>query len=145
MPAPMTSPMRDRFASVTSSPASAMACTPAATPYCMKRSMRRASLAGMYFVTSKPGMLPAMVHGKPVVSNRVIGPMPLFPDSAADQLSATVLPRGESMPRPVTTTRRLLKASTSGWHGSTPTQRAPAAGPGLARGRPQDLDWCWTM
>ena len=136
--------MRARFASVTSSPLSAIACTPAATPYCMNRSMRRASLAGMYFVTSKSRMLPAIVLGNPVVSNRVIGPMPLLPASAADQLSATVLPSGESMPRPVTTTRRLLKASTSGWRGAA-MAATPAAGPGLARHEPQVLDWCWTM
>jgi hypothetical protein len=86
-------------------------------------------------------MLPAIVQGKPAVSNRVIGPMPLLPASAAAQVSATVLPRGVSMPRPVTTTRRLLKAGTSGW-GNAMTQRAPAGLPGLARERLQVLDWC---
>ena len=89
-------------------------------------------------------MLPAIVHGKAVTSKRVIGPMPLLPASAADQLSATVLPSGESMPRPVTTTRRLLKGQTSG-RGTAIARGAPAAGPGLAPEWHQDLDWCWTM
>ena len=66
----------------------------------------------------------------------------VVPASAADQLPSTVLPSGESMPRPVTTTRRLLKASTSGWHVAAMTHRAPAAAPGLARQKPQVLDWC---
>ena len=145
MPAPITRPIRARLESVISSPPSAMACTPAATPYCMKRSMRRASLAGMYVETSKSGTLPAMVQGKPVVSKRVMGPMPLRPASAADQLPATLLPSGDNMPRPVTTTRRLLKASTSGCHRTAVTRRAPAGRPGLAPEWRQVLDWCWTM
>jgi hypothetical protein len=39
---------------------------------------------------------------------RVIGPMPLLPLSTASQADGTVLPTGEMIPRPVTTTRRLL-------------------------------------
>ena len=47
MPAPMATPMRRQFASVTSMPESAMACTPAATPNGMKGSNLRTSLADM--------------------------------------------------------------------------------------------------
>jgi len=43
-----------------------------------------------------------------VVSNRLMSPMPLSPRSTVSHAEATVLPTGETMPRPVTTTRRLL-------------------------------------
>jgi hypothetical protein len=38
----------------------------------------------------------------------VIGPMPLRPLRILSQALGTVLPTGEMIPRPVTTTRRLL-------------------------------------
>jgi hypothetical protein len=43
----------------------------------------------------------------------VIGAMPL-PGDDVRQAPATVLPTGDTIPRPVTTTRRLVKF-TSGW------------------------------
>jgi hypothetical protein len=39
---------------------------------------------------------------------RVIGAMPLLPLRIASHAEGTVLPTGEMIPRPVTTTRRLL-------------------------------------
>jgi hypothetical protein len=41
---------------------------------------------------------------------RVTGPMPLRPARMADHADVTSLPTGETIPRPVTTTRRLLNS-----------------------------------
>ncbi len=70
--------------------------------------MRRASLTDMYCSTSKPRTAPPKRVGKAETSKRVIGPMPLSPRRIAAQASATVLPTGQTRPRPVMTTRRLL-------------------------------------
>src|SRR5262245_20652790 len=48
-----------------------------------------------------------MVVGKLVVSNRVIGPMPDAPLRRACQVGSDPIPRAETNPTPVTTTRRL--------------------------------------
>src|SRR6185312_15699395 len=74
----------------------------------MKSSMRRASFGSMYSFTSKPRTAPPKRTGKADTSKRVIGLMPLSPFRMASQADFTVLPTGEMMPRPVTTTRRLL-------------------------------------
>ena len=46
-----------------------------------------------------------------LVSKRLIKPMPLSPRKIALQAESMVLPTGETMPSPVTTTRRLLMTS----------------------------------
>src|SRR5579871_2609236 len=74
----------------------------------MNSSMRRASFGSMYSFTSKPCTAPPKRTGNAETSKRVIGPIPLFPFRMASQADFTVLPTGEMMPRPVTTTRRLL-------------------------------------
>ena len=74
----------------------------------MNSSMRRASFGGMYCATSKSRTWPPKRAGKADTSKRVTGPMPLSPRSTASHALATVLPTGETIPRPVTTTRRLL-------------------------------------
>src|SRR5579862_3076668 len=74
----------------------------------MNSSMRRASFGEMYSSTTKPRTAPPKRTGNADTSNRVIGPMPLSPFKMASQADFTVLPTGEMMPRPVTTTRRLL-------------------------------------
>src|SRR6185437_6659406 len=74
----------------------------------MNASMRRASLGEMYSPTSNPRTEPPKRTGKAETSNRVMGPIPLSPFKMASQADFTVLPTGEMMPRPVTTTRRLL-------------------------------------
>ena len=74
----------------------------------MNSSMRRASFGEMYCVTSKPRTAPPKRTGNADTSKRVIGPIPLSPLKMASQADFTVLPTGEMMPRPVTTTRRLL-------------------------------------
>src|SRR6185437_4201193 len=77
----------------------------------MKSSMRLASLVVRYWLTSKPRTCPPMRTGNFETSKRVTGPMPLRPLRMASHAAATVLPTGETMPRPVTTTRRLLTVS----------------------------------
>src|SRR5581483_11792816 len=58
---------------------------------------------------------PAMRDGKPVASKRVIGPMPERPARIASHAVATPMPTGETMPRPVTTTRRrFMRMSAEG-------------------------------
>src|SRR5665213_3500935 len=74
----------------------------------MNSSIRRASFGEMYFDRSKSRTAPPKRHGKADTSKRVIGPMPLSPRTMASHADFTVLPTGEIMPRPVTTTRRLL-------------------------------------
>src|SRR6204780_5285672 len=110
----MSTPMRSVLAGVTTSPESRIACIPATTPYCMKASMRRASLGVMYGARSRSRISPPKCVGKLVASNRATGPMPLRLariDAHADAMS---LPMGETIPRPVTTTLRLLKRASSG-------------------------------
>src|SRR5262245_18594066 len=74
----------------------------------MNSSMRRASLTLMYWATSKSRTEPPKRTGKLDTSKRVTGPMPLSPRRMASHADWTVLPTGETIPRPVMTTRRLL-------------------------------------
>src|SRR6185503_3269927 len=74
----------------------------------MNSSMRRASFGEMYSPTSNPRTAPPKRTGNAETSKRVIGLIPLSPFRMASQADFTVLPTGEMMPRPVTTTRRLL-------------------------------------
>src|SRR5579872_1048148 len=74
----------------------------------MNSSIRRASLGEMYWETSKSRTAPPNRTGKADTSNLVMGPIPLRPFTMASQAVFTVLPTGETIPRPVTTTRRLL-------------------------------------
>ena len=77
-------------------------------------------LGGRYFVGVEIADLPAIGAREAARVEAVIGPMPLLPRATAAQAVGQVLPTGETMPRPVTTTRRLLKASTSGWLADRP-------------------------
>src|SRR5688572_22777099 len=72
----------------------------------MNTSMRRASFGDMYGATSKPFTSPAIWQARRAGSKRVMRVMPDLPASAFSQASATVLPIGLTMPRPVTTTLR---------------------------------------
>src|SRR5579862_9232816 len=74
----------------------------------MKSSMRRASFDVMYCPTSKSRTCPPKRTGNADTSKRVIGPIPLSPRRMESQADTTLLPTGETMPRPVMTTRRLL-------------------------------------
>src|SRR6185312_13369652 len=74
----------------------------------MKVSIFLTSFGAMYCAGSKPFTSPAMRVGNALASKCVIGPMPLLPATTFCQAVATSLPTGETMPRPVTTTRRLF-------------------------------------
>src|SRR5690348_13266833 len=74
----------------------------------MKVSIFLRSFGGMYCAASKFFTSPAMRVGNAVASKCVIGPMPLLPVITFCHAVATSLPTGETMPRPVTTTRRLF-------------------------------------
>src|SRR5574337_18958 len=85
----------------------------------MKVSMCRASFAGKYCSTSNPLTSPAKRQAKADASKRMIGAMPERPASRLAQPSATVLPTGLIRPRPVTTTRLLMRGNRS-----SPTSRS---------------------
>src|SRR5258705_6756277 len=78
----------------------------------MKRSMRRASFGDMYGARSKFFTSPAIWLDRRDGSKRVMRVMPDFPARAFAHASATPLPMGQTMPRPVTTTRRRFMFST---------------------------------
>src|SRR5438067_9260870 len=70
--------------------------------------MRRASFGDMYGETSKFFTSPAIWLARRDGSKRVMRVIPGVPASALSQASWTLLPRGQTMPRPVTTTLRRL-------------------------------------
>src|SRR3954447_9640918 len=74
----------------------------------MNGSIFLTSFAATYCVGSNSRISPAMRVGNVDASKCVIGPMPLLPAVMFAQAVATSLPTGLMMPRPVTTTRRLL-------------------------------------
>jgi len=113
MPAPIATPVIGAFSSVISRPESSSAIRPAATPKCTKRSKRRTSLTPRYFAASKSFTSPAIWQPNSEGSKAVMRPMPLLPSSAFFQLVARSAPRGETMPRPVTTTRRFIISKNS--------------------------------
>src|SRR5881394_3638711 len=80
----------------------------------MKRSMRRASFGDMYGARSKFFTSPAIWLDRRDGSKRVMRVMPDLPASAFAHASATPLPIGQTIPRPVTTTRRRFMFSNSG-------------------------------
>jgi len=106
MPAPMLTPTRVGSASGVSNPASLTASIPAARPKWMNVSIRRTSLGGMNWVGSNPLTSPAIWQDIAEASKRVIRVMPERPAQIEAQFSAVLLPIGETIPMPVTTTRR---------------------------------------
>src|SRR3990172_6444902 len=104
MPAPMYTPTLSAFSPVISKPESRKASRPAAMAYWMKRSIFFISFLSMDSLGSKPGTSPAIWTGKPSGSNLVMRLMPDLPATAPAQHSSTPLPRGLTMPNPVTTT-----------------------------------------
>src|SRR5262245_5433847 len=75
----------------------------------MNGSMFRRRFAGRYFSASKSATPPWKRTGNALTSKRVIGTMPLLPSSTLRHAVSMLLPTGETMPRPVMTTRRLDK------------------------------------
>src|SRR3954471_2256328 len=74
----------------------------------MNRSMRRASFGDMYGARSKSFTSPAIWLARREGSKRVMRVIPEVPASALPHASWTALPRGQTTPRPVTTTLRRL-------------------------------------
>src|SRR6185437_7878179 len=74
----------------------------------MKVSIFLMSFGATYCAGSNPFTSPAIRVGNALASKCVIGPMPLLPATTFFHVVATSLPTGETMPIPVTTTRRLL-------------------------------------
>ncbi|CFO65559.1 Uncharacterised protein [Bordetella pertussis] len=79
----------------------------------MKVSIWRASLAGMYWVTSKSLTSPAMCVVSGVGSKREMRLMPERPLTILSQALAMSLPTGLTIPRPVMTTRRFTEDSSN--------------------------------
>ncbi len=73
----------------------------------MNRSFRRTSRFSIHLSGSKLFTSPAKRVGKVEASNWVMGPMPLSPAVTARQQASRPIPTGETIPSPVTTTRRL--------------------------------------
>src|SRR6185369_1126077 len=82
----------------------------------MNVSIRRASFGDRYAATSKFFTSPAICVVKADASKRVILVIPDFPARMLAHASATVLPTGQMIPKPVMTTRRWLTVdSRTGW------------------------------
>ena len=108
IPEPMDTPiLSDVFSSITK-PESFIASIPAANPYCIKVSMRRASFALRYCSGSKFFTSPAIWDEKLDVSNFEIAVIPDFPAIIFFQVSDTPIPTGVIRPKPVITTLLLL-------------------------------------
>jgi len=80
-----------------------------------KRSVRRASLAGIYATGSKPQASPAMVTSNPVVSNKVMRQCRISRGQVLPG-SGKIQPSGLITPMPVTTTRFELIESLILWY-----------------------------
>src|SRR3954471_13874921 len=73
----------------------------------MKTSIFLTSFLSTNWSGSKPFTSPAMRAEYCEASNRVIGPMPLFPARRASQFACVPMASGDTSPTPVTTTRLL--------------------------------------
>src|SRR5688572_1217341 len=110
IPEAMNTPTRGASSGVTSSFASSTANCDAAMAYWMKMSTFLTSFFSMKRSGSKPLTSPAMRAEKSVVSNLVIGPMPLRPRQSASQFGSVPMPSDDTRPMPVTTTRLVVIA-----------------------------------
>jgi hypothetical protein len=108
MPDAMNTPIRVALSAVTFSPESAIAQSEAAMANWMKMSIFLTSFFSMNASGSKSLTSPAIRVENADASNRVIGPMPLWPAMSADQFASVPMPSEDTNPMPVTATRRLL-------------------------------------
>src|SRR6185312_10581483 len=126
MPEPIMTPVALRSSSdVGCQPESSTASLPATMARWMKRSIFFWSFTGIHSPISSPpalftpaGIWPATLHGRSLVSNAWMAEMP---DSALirrRQTCSTPIPRGQAMPMPVTTTRRIGCDSSRDFAGS---------------------------
>jgi hypothetical protein len=86
----------------------------AAIAYTMKGSTLRCSFGSIHWSASKVpscpsprGIWQAILQARSETSKSVIPPAPLCPARSLAQVGSTPQPRGVTMPRPVTTTRRI--------------------------------------
>src|SRR5687767_6997464 len=105
IPEPTNTPTRPAFSSVIGSPASSIASCDAAMANWMKMSIFLTSFFSTHRKGSKPLTSPAMRASNAVASKRVIRPMPVWPEVNARQFTSFPIPRGDTSPMPVTTTR----------------------------------------
>ena len=109
IPEPTRTPARSRSIEACSRPASLQASPAAAIARWVYRSVRRTSLGFLKAVAgSKLRTSPAMRQSYPVVSKAVTGAMPLSPRIRRSQVLGKSFASGVSVPKPVTTTRRVL-------------------------------------
>jgi hypothetical protein len=111
IPDAMNTPTRGAIAGVTSSFASSTAKCDAAMAYWMKMSTFLTSFFSMKRSGSKFLTSPAMRAEKSVVSNFVMGAMPLQPMQSASQFASVPMPSDDTSPMPVTTTRLCMLIS----------------------------------
>src|SRR5437870_3679478 len=93
-------------------PLSLTADTEAATPNCPKRSRRLASRTSTpYLVTSNLAHSPPKRVGYLEASQRVMEVIPLLPAQTFSHISSTASPSEVTTPKPVMTTRRLMRGA----------------------------------
>ncbi len=106
IPVPMSTPTRKSSSLARSRPESARAIDDAATAICEKRAMRCAALRSMYRVGSNPCTSQAnFVVSFSVAYDPSTRRAVLRPSMSPSQYSSRDLPRGFTVPIPVTTTR----------------------------------------
>ena len=105
MPVPIATPTRKLSSLARSRPESASAMPEAATAICEKRAMRCAALRSRNSCGSKLFTWQANFVASRSVGKRTMGLAPLRPSIRPCQYSSTFLPRGLTVPIPVTTTR----------------------------------------
>src|SRR4051794_26944439 len=110
MPEPKNTPTSSRFVFSRSKPESSKAFQPAYTPNCEKRSARRISFGeGKAGVGSKSLTSAAICVTKPDGSKDAILSTPQPPEMRLFQNLSMSFPKGETTPRPVTTTLRSVQ------------------------------------
>jgi hypothetical protein len=116
MPEPIMTPVAQRSSSESGSqPLSSTASVAATMAYWMKRSIFFWSLIGIHSETvslpshfSPSGIWPATLAGRSVTSKLWMAVMPDSPLINRFQTCSTPKPRGQAMPMPVITTRRMV-------------------------------------
>src|SRR5271166_1277549 len=115
MPEPIITPVAQRSSSPSGiQPESSTASVAATRPRWMKRSIFLTSFTGIHSAISRPcsaftpdGTWPATLQGRSLVSNAWIAPMPDSLLISRCHTCSTPSPRGQAIPMPVTTTRRI--------------------------------------
>ena len=107
IPDAMNTPTRVAMSSVTDSAASSIANWDAAMANWMKTSIFLTSFLSMNRSGSNCLTSPAIRAENCAASKCVIGPIPLHPAQRASQFAWVPMPRGDTSPTPVTTTRLL--------------------------------------